>query len=418
MRALFVCKGNFHPYSFIHYHNKSRKKSLYKRMQWTDRIRQVKILLVVMAILIAVASLVVSNILTRDLYEEEHKKMEIWAEAMHTLSTNDENSGMNLVLKVIEDNTTIPVVVMDKNGEVQVFRNIDIKELNCTDSLQAIAQIGQRMKAKGRSIRIGFDDERDSDYIEVCYDDSLILKRLAVYPYVQLGVVLLFVVIAIFALLTSKRAEQNKVWVGLSKETAHQLGTPISSLMAWTEMLRETYPDDTLIPEMDKDVKRLQLIADRFSKIGSLPEPVPMSLNEVMNHVVEYMSRRVSNKVQLVTVFPPDDIIVPLNASLFEWVIENLCKNAVDAMEGEGKITLFTGMEMGRVVVEVADTGKGIKKKDVKNVFRPGFTTKQRGWGLGLSLAKRIVEEYHHGRIYVKSTEAGRGTTFRIELEK
>lgn len=387
-------------------------------MQWTDRIRQVKILLVVMAILIAVASLVVSNILTRDLYEEEHKKMEIWAEAMHTLSTNDENSGMNLVLKVIEDNTTIPVVVMDKNGEVQVFRNIDIKELNSSDSLQAIAQIGQRMKAKGRSIRIGFDDERDSDYIEVCYDDSLILKRLAVYPYVQLGVVLLFVVIAIFALLTSKRAEQNKVWVGLSKETAHQLGTPISSLMAWTEMLRETYPDDTLIPEMDKDVKRLQLIADRFSKIGSLPEPVPVSLNEVMNHVVDYMSRRVSNKVQLVTVFPPDDIIVPLNASLFEWVIENLCKNAVDAMEGEGKITLFTGMEMDRVVVEVADTGKGIKKKDVKNVFRPGFTTKQRGWGLGLSLAKRIVEEYHHGRIYVKSTEAGRGTTFRIELMK
>ena len=387
-------------------------------MQWTDRIRQVKILLVVMAILIAVASLVVSNILTRDLYEEEHKKMEIWAEAMHTLSTNDENSGMNLVLKVIEDNTTIPVVVMDKNGEVQVFRNIDMKELNSSDSLQAIAQIGQRMKAKGRSIRIGFDDERDTDYIEVCYDDSLILKRLAVYPYVQLGVVLLFVVIAIFALLTSKRAEQNKVWVGLSKETAHQLGTPISSLMAWTEMLRETYPDDTLIPEMDKDVKRLQLITDRFSKIGSLPEPVPVSLNEVMNHVVDYMSRRVSNKVQLVTVFPPDDIIVPLNASLFEWVIENLCKNAVDAMEGEGKITLFTGMEMGRVVVEVADTGKGIKKKDVKNVFRPGFTTKQRGWGLGLSLAKRIVEEYHHGRIYVKSTEAGRGTTFRIELMK
>ena len=377
-----------------------------------------KILLVVMAILIAVASLVVSNILTRDLYEEEHKKMEIWAEAMHTLSTNDENSGMNLVLKVIEDNTTIPVVVMDKNGEVQVFRNIDMKELNSSDSLQAIAQIGQRMKAKGRSIRIGFDDERDSDYIEVCYDDSLILKRLAVYPYVQLGVVLLFVVIAIFALLTSKRAEQNKVWVGLSKETAHQLGTPISSLMAWTEMLRETYPDDTLIPEMDKDVKRLQLIADRFSKIGSLPEPVPVSLNEVMNHVVDYMSRRVSNKVQLVTVFPPDDIIVPLNASLFEWVIENLCKNAVDAMEGEGKITLFTGMEMDCVVVEVADTGKGIKKKDVKNVFRPGFTTKQRGWGLGLSLAKRIVEEYHHGRIYVKSTEAGRGTTFRIELMK
>ena len=387
-------------------------------MQWTDRIRQMKILLVVMAILIAVASLAVSNMLTRDLYEEEHKKMEIWAEAMHTMNTDNENNGMNLVLKVIEDNTTIPIVVMDKKGEVQVFRNIGIKEENYADSLRTISRIGQNMRARDRSIRIFFDESKDSDYIDVCYDDSLILKRLAVYPYVQLGVVLLFVVIAIFALLTSKRAEQNKVWVGLSKETAHQLGTPISSLMAWTEMLRESYPNDTLIPEMDKDVKRLQLIADRFSKIGSLPEPVPVSLNEVMNHVVDYMSHRVSNKVQLVTVFPPDDIIVPLNASLFEWVIENLCKNAVDAMEGEGKITLFTGMEMGRVVVEVADTGKGIKKKDVKNVFRPGFTTKQRGWGLGLSLAKRIVEEYHHGRIYVKSTEAGRGTTFRIELDK
>ena len=385
-------------------------------MQWTDRIRQVKILLVVMAMLIAVASLVVSNILTRDLYEEEHKKMEIWAEAMHTLNTNDENAGMNLVLTVMEGNTTIPVVVMDQKGEVQVFRNIDIKEATHADSLRRIAQLGREMKQAGRSIRIHFDD--DSGYVDVCYNDSLFLKRLAVYPYVQLGVVLLFVVIAIFALLTSKRAEQNKVWVGLSKETAHQLGTPISSLMAWTEMLNETYPGDELIPEMSKDVKRLQLIADRFSKIGSLPEPVPVSLNEVMNHVADYMGRRVSNKVQIVRLFPPDDIIVPLNASLFEWVVENLCKNAVDAMEGEGRITLFSGMEGDLIVVEVADTGKGIKKKDLKNVFRPGFTTKQRGWGLGLSLAKRIVEEYHHGRIYVKSSETGRGTTFRIELKK
>ena len=370
-----------------------------------------------MAMLIAVASLVASNLLTRDLYQEEHKKMEIWAEAMHTLSTNDDNSGMNLVLKVIESNTTIPIVVMDKRGDIQVFRNIEIQAATADDSLRQIAKLGKEMKQAGRSIRINFDGGSGSDYIDVCYNDSLMLKRLAVYPYVQLGVVLLFVVIAIFALLTSKRAEQNKVWVGLSKETAHQLGTPISSLMAWTEMLSEAYPHDELIPEMNKDVKRLQLIADRFSKIGSLPEPVPVSLNEVMSHVADYMSRRVSNKIQIVKVFPPDDIIVPLNASLFEWVVENLCKNAVDAMEGEGKITLFSGVEDGLVVVEVADTGKGIKKKDVKNVFRPGFTTKQRGWGLGLSLAKRIVEEYHHGRIYVKSTEAGRGTTFRIELK-
>jgi len=396
-------------------------------MQWTDRIRQTKILLVVAAIVIAVASLVASNLLTRDLYEEEHKKMEIWAEAMRTLNVSDDNGGMNLVLKVIEDNTTIPIVVMDENGQVQTSRNIDLEShwwsrgqgaANAADSLRLTAERGKRMKAAGHSIRILYDEANPSEYIDVCYDDSLMLKRLSIYPYVQLGVVLLFVVVAIFALLTSKRAEQNKVWVGLSKETAHQLGTPISSLMAWTEILREQYPQDDLLGEMEKDVKRLQLIADRFSKIGSLPEPVPSNMNEVLTRVGEYMSRRVSNKVKIEKVFPPEPVIVPLNASLFEWVIENLCKNAVDAMEGTGRITLFLAEEMGRVVVEVSDTGKGIRKKDLNNVFKPGFTTKQRGWGLGLSLAKRIVEEYHHGRIYVKNTELGRGTTFRIEIKQ
>ena len=379
-------------------------------MQWTDRIRQTKILLVVAAVLIAVASLVASNLLTRDLYEEEHKKMEIWAEAMRTLNVDDGNDGMNLVLKVIEDNTTIPVVVVDEKGEVQISRN--------TDEKASPAELARQWKAAGHSIRILYDDANPKEYIDVCYYDSLMLKRLAVYPYVQLGVVLLFVVIAIFALLTSKRAEQNKVWVGLSKETAHQLGTPISSLMAWTEILKEQYPDDSLLGEMEKDVRRLQLIADRFSKIGSLPEPVPSNMNEVLTRVAEYMSRRVSNKVHIQKLLPPEPVIVPLNASLFEWVIENLCKNAVDAMEGSGRITLFLGVEMDLVVVEVSDTGKGIRKKDLKSVFKPGFTTKQRGWGLGLSLAKRIVEEYHHGRIFVKASEVGRGTTFRIELKR
>lgn len=387
-------------------------------MQWTDRIRQMKILLVLMAIFIAVASLVASHLLTKDLYDEEHKKVEIWAEAMHTLNRDDENSGMNLVLKVIEDNTTIPVIVLDAHGEVQIFRNIKVKAKDYNDSIQKITILGKSMKKAGRSIRISISDSSKNDFIDVCYDDSLMLKRLATYPYVQLGVVLIFVVIAIFALLTSKRAEQNKVWVGLSKETAHQLGTPISSLMAWTEVLKESYPNDDLIPEMDKDVKRLQLIADRFSKIGSFPEPVPSSLNEVMNHVIDYMDRRTSNKVKMVKVFPPEDIIVKINASLFEWVIENLCKNAVDAMEGSGRITLFMNDEGERIAIEVSDTGKGIRKKDIANVFRPGFTTKQRGWGLGLSLAKRIVEEYHRGKIWVKSSEIGKGTTFRIELYK
>lgn len=381
-------------------------------MQWTDRIRQTKILLVVAAVVIAVASLVASNLLTRDLYEEEHKKMEVWAEAMRTLNAGDDNGGMNLVLKVIQDNTTIPIVVVDEKGEVQLSRNVEEQP----DTLLSVTAM--RWKNAGHSIRILYDDDNPKEFIDVCYDDSLMLKRLAVYPYVQLGVVLLFVVVAIFALLTSKRAEQNKVWVGLSKETAHQLGTPISSLMAWSEVLREQYPGDTLLDEMDKDVRRLQLIADRFSKIGSLPEPVPSNMNELLTRVADYMSRRVSNKVRIEKLLPPEPIIAPLNASLFEWVIENLCKNAVDAMEGQGRITLFLGEEMGTLVVEVSDTGKGIRKKDLKSVFKPGFTTKQRGWGLGLSLAKRIVEEYHHGRIYVKNTELGRGTTFRIELKR
>ena len=386
-------------------------------MQWTDRIRQVKIILVVAAIAIAVVSLVASNILTKDLARQERTKMEVWAEAMRALSQADENTDLALVLKVLNDNNTIPVVVLDNDENVTDFRNVVINAKNYKDSLLYVSDMAKRLKSNKQNIRIQLSDA-SNEYIDVCYDDSLMLKRLALYPYVQLGVVMLFVVVAIFALLTSKRAEQNKVWVGLSKETAHQLGTPISSLMAWTTILKETYPDDDLLPEMDKDVKRLQLIADRFSKIGSLPEAVPESLSEVLDHVIDYMDRRTSKKIQLIKVFPADDIIIRLNASLFEWVIENLCKNAVDAMGGEsGIITLRVETVGERVVVEVSDTGKGIRKKDLRNVFRPGFTTKSRGWGLGLSLAKRIVEEYHNGKIFVKSSELGKGTTFRIELK-
>ncbi|MBF1482191.1 sensor histidine kinase [Prevotella pallens] len=386
-------------------------------MQWTDRIRQVKIILVIVAIVIAVVSLVASNILTKDLAREERSKMEVWAEAMRALSQADENTDLALVLKVLNENNTIPVVVLDNVGNVTDFRNVAINAKNYKDSLQCISAIAKRLKANKQDIRIQLSDAKN-EYIDVCYDDSLMLKRLALYPYVQLGVVMLFVVVAIFALLTSKRAEQNKVWVGLSKETAHQLGTPISSLMAWTTILKENYPDDDLLPEMDKDVKRLQLIADRFSKIGSLPEPVPVSLSEVLDHVIDYIDRRTSKTIHIVKVFPDNDIIIRLNASLFEWVIENLCKNAVDAMGGvSGTITLRVETIGERVIVEVSDTGKGIKKKDLRNVFKPGFTTKSRGWGLGLSLAKRIVEEYHNGKIFVKSSELGKGTTFRIELK-
>lgn len=387
-------------------------------MQWTDRIRQVKIILVLAAIIIAVASLIVSNNLVKKLADEEHNKMEVWAEAMRSLNKADENTDLNLVLKVINENNTIPVIVTDSKRNVQIYRNVNLKGINYEDSLKNAGSISEKLLNEGKFIRIYLDDSLKNDYINVCYDDSVILKRLSTYPYIQLGVVMLFVVVAIFALLTSKKAEQNKVWVGLSKETAHQLGTPISSLMAWTEILKENYPDDELIPEMDKDVKRLELIAERFSKIGSLPEPVPSSLMNVMTHVIDYMDRRTSSKVTFIKEFPENDITVRINSSLFEWVIENLCKNAVDAMEGCGTITLHVEETASRVIIEVTDTGKGIKKKNIRNVFKPGFTTKKRGWGLGLSLAKRIVEEYHKGRIFVKNSEIGKGTTFRIELTK
>ena len=382
-------------------------------MQWTDRIRQVKILLVIVAIVIAVVSLLVSHYLVRDLQREERAKMETWAEALQTLNKADETTDLTLVLNVMQSNNTIPVIVLNPDGTVTDCRNIDIKG---RDSADYVEKYGQRMYKAGDYIKITYGDS--TDYQLVCYDESTMLKRLTQWPYVQLGIVMIFVVVAIFALLSSKKAEQNKVWVGLSKETAHQLGTPISSLMAWVEILKENYPQDDLIPEMDKDVKRLERIAERFSKIGSLPEPVDSSMNEVLEHVTDYMDRRTSKKVEMVREVPDHDVRVRMNASLFEWVIENLCKNAVDAMEGSGRIVLTLTEEPGKVVIEVADNGKGIRKKDINNVFTPGFTTKKRGWGLGLSLAKRIVEEYHKGRIFVKQSEVGVGTTFRIEMRK
>ena len=388
-------------------------------MQWTDRIRQVKILLVLAAIVIAVTSLLVSHYLVKDLSHEERKKMEVWAQALHALNHADENTDLSLVLDVIQGNNTIPVIVLDNAGNVGDYRNITIDEKTAADSDAYVAKYGKKLYEEGKYIKIHLGDSITSnDYQLVCYDESTLLKRLASYPYWQLGIVMIFVVVAIFALLSSKKAEQNKVWVGLSKETAHQLGTPISSLMAWVEILKENHPEDDLIPEMDKDVKRLERIAERFSKIGSLPEPKESSMNDVLDHVIDYMDRRTSNKVEILRQVPDHEVIVSMNASLFEWVIENLCKNAVDAMEGSGRIAITLMDEDNRVVIEVADNGKGIKKKDIRNIFTPGFTTKQRGWGLGLSLARRIVEEYHKGRIFVKSSEVGKGTTFRIELPK
>ncbi|MBR1594491.1 MAG: HAMP domain-containing histidine kinase [Alloprevotella sp.] len=393
-----------------------------------------KVSLSVGAAVIAAASLVVSNVLIRDLIREEQQSMEVWAEAMSAFQRADENTDLGLVLKVMNGNNTIPVIVVDEAGNILAARNVGLPQDSLENVLAGTSAESQRfvrklreraqdMQRAGNAIRLSLTDDAATEPAEgasvlVCYEQSLMLRRLATFPYVQLGVVALFILVAILALLSIKRAEQNKVWVGLSRETAHQLGTPISSLMAGSEILKDSYPDDPLLPEMDKDIRRLQLIAERFSKIGSTPRLEDENLCDVIRHVADYIGRRASDKVAFTLNFPSDNVPVRINAPLFEWVVENLCKNAIDAMQGEGSITVYVYTRGNRVAIEVTDTGKGIARRDWRNVFRPGFTTKRRGWGLGLSLARRIVEDYHCGRIFVQWSEPGRGTTFCILLRK
>lgn len=385
-------------------------------MKLLSNFRGIKYILIAIAAVIAAVSLLVSNSLVKDLKAEEEKKMEIWAEAMNSLNRADANTDLALVLTVLNGNTTIPVVVTDSNGAITLHRNIEFS--SGADSLAVLMQMVADMRLRDQKIRVDLGTEEGSDYLEVCYSDSLILKQLAYYPYVQLAVVLLFFAICFVAILSSKRAEQNRVWVGLSKETAHQLGTPISSLMAWTTVLKEKYPTDELLPEMERDVARLQRVAERFSKIGSLPEPTSEDLVEVIDRAVEYVKRRSPTQVTYTMDFPKRPLLVRMNAPLIEWVVENLCKNAIDAMNGCGSISITISQSESKAFVEISDTGKGIPKSKHKRVFEPGYTTKKRGWGLGLSLAKRIMEQYHKGRIFVKQSAPGKGTTFRIELKK
>lgn len=382
-------------------------------MHIIKQFRPVKFWLVLAAIMIAIASLYVSHTLISDLSTEERMRMEVWAEAMKNLQTADADTDLTMVLKVLNANHTIPVIVTDQNEVVQTYRNI---EISSTDTIATLEEKLVRFSREGNFIRINLNGE--GDYLNVYYGTSLMLTRLAVYPYVQLTVVLIFVLIAIFALLSSKKAEQNKVWVGLSKETAHQLGTPISSLMAWTELLKAQYPQDNLIPAMTEDVERLQMIANRFSKIGSIPELEEADLKALLERVTDYIAHRTSDKVKIITRLPDEIPPVRINASLFEWVIENLCKNAIDAMGGVGTLHISVQETSRYWQIDVADTGKGIDKRNFEAVFAPGYTTKKRGWGLGLSLARRIVEEYHSGHIFVKQSEIDKGTIFRIELKK
>lgn len=380
-------------------------KNIYDSRQW------LKYLFIFTAILIAIASHVISDMLIKELAQEERHKMEVWAEATRLTASKDAAVDMSLVLKILQGNTTIPVVLCNSEDSILFVKNIDLPENDIDEFKKSIVK---ELKSKNQ-ITI---DMEDGTYQYVYYDDSIILKRLLIYPYAQLAVVFVFIVIAFLALASTKRAEQNKVWVGLSKETAHQLGTPISSLIAWWEYLKTKEIDSSLLNEMEKDIKRLETIAERFSKIGSNPNPTPVDINQSIRIALSYMSTRISSKVKVFTHLTNSPVLVLMNDSLFAWVIENLIKNAVDAMEGHGEITLKIEEKERKVCIDVSDTGKGISKSKFKTVFHPGYTTKNRGWGLGLSLVKRIIESYHGGKIYVKNSELGKGTTFRIELKK
>lgn len=383
-----------------------------------------KILLLITAILIGVVSLLYTNWLTQKMAQEERKKVELWVEATKRLVAPDDptskgqgntdlsTSYFTLIMAILEQNTTIPVIIMEADS-VNSWYNIHFREGR---KKQALKKELRKMKKYSEPIPIVLDE---NNTLQLYFRESEILRNLKIYPFIQLFVIVVFIVVAYFAFAATQRAEQNQVWVGMSKETAHQLGTPISSLMAWIELLKLQHVDETLISEFEKDTQRLEKITERFSKIGSKPELLQTNLVEVLISTVNYLKTRSSDKVVFETSFDETGVVeVPLNAALFSWVIENLCKNAIDAMENHGTITLGVEEKDDHVIVDVTDTGIGVPKSQQKTIFQPGYSTKKRGWGLGLSLAKRIVENYHRGKIFIKWSEVGKGTTFRIVLNR
>ena len=394
-----------------------------------DSRRIWKIVLIAVSLALMATFIIISNNLVKDLAKQERERMEIWADATKELASmasepNAMPTDVDFVFSIIERNHNIPVLLVDDKGEIMQYRNIKLPEPIDSMNPMALSKGNEKyLKSKLAQLKNSHNkidikiDKATKQYLY--YEDSNVLRRLAYYPYIQLAVLLLFLAIAYFALISVKKAEQNKVWVGLSKETAHQLGTPISSLMAWTQLLESMGTDKDIVSDMDKDVHRLSVIADRFSKIGSMPDKELSFINEAVNSSLEYMSNRIPKRVNLaIHLSDKDNCGVMLCQSLFEWVMENLTKNAVDAMSGEGRIDITVKNKNDIVTILIKDTGKGIPRKNFKTVFNPGYTTKKRGWGLGLTLVKRIIEEYHNGRIYVKESEVGKGTTFCIELPR
>lgn len=366
--------------------------------------------------LIVVASVLYTNNLARQIAKEEQERVQIWAQATEKLILATPDEDIDFYSMIIERNTTIPVYMTDSVGNVLYMRNVKHPVQDPT--------------TLSTPIEIRFTDENGKPVVQyIYYDESTVVTQLRYVPYAQFALILIFIMLSVFALMSAQRNEQNRVWVGLSKETAHQLGTPISSLNAWQNLLESRYPDDELIPQMRTDIIRLQTIADRFSKVGSEPELEPLPLIPILKEAMGYMRTRASNKVTInfsagqLSQFPyhspnEKDIIVMLNKPLFEWVVENLIKNAIDAMDGVGEINFILYEKENSIILDVSDTGKGIDRRVQRRIFQPGFTTKKRGWGLGLSLSKRIVEDYHRGKLFLKESQVGRGSTFRIILEK
>ncbi|MEE1090898.1 MAG: HAMP domain-containing sensor histidine kinase [Paludibacteraceae bacterium] len=374
-----------------------------------NSIMKSRIWLIILAAVIVGISIIFTNHLAASIAKEEHRKMETWAEATRLL-LNDEYS--DFIFNIIEQNENIPVIIVDDRDRYISSRNFNEPKINVEQYYEK--QI-KRLKATNPPIEIKLD-ETTSQYIY--YDNSNLLKMLGYFPYIQLSIIALFLMLVIWAISTDKRAEQDKLWAGLSKETAHQLGTPISSLMAWNEILKTKIGEnDIIISEINKDIERLKIITERFSKIGSIPELSKQNISKITEQAVNYMLNRTSKKITYSVEDTSTEHICLISTPLFEWVIENLCKNAIDAMEGkEGSIDFELFNQEDTLIIEVTDSGRGIERGKFKSIFEPGYTTKQRGWGLGLSLAKRIIEEYHEGKIFVKSSELGLGTTFRIEL--
>ena len=384
-------------------------------MEFYFRKRRWKILLLLLAVMIGIGSFFYTDWLVKKMAFEERKNVELWAEATQKFAKMDIESDQDItfLLTIISRNTSIPIITADIQDSILDVRNITYTTEN---KEKVLSRELRKMKDENDPIIISVS-ESETQYLY--YRSSILLENLKYYPLVQFAVIILFILVAYLAFSSSRNAEQNQVWVGMSKETAHQLGTPISSLMAWVELLKMQNIDESLIQEFEKDTQRLEKITERFSKIGSVPELTRTDVAETIRSTVAYLKTRSSAKVKYLLDFGDEAIFeVPLNASLFSWVIENLCKNAIDAMNNIGTIQISIVEKGDQIMIDLADTGKGISKSYFKTVFQPGFTSKKRGWGLGLSLAKRIVENYHKGKIFVKHSEVNKGTTFRIILQK